>query len=98
MNGAISIRPSRDIRTNYAKISELTRQNPVAITVNGHEDTVLLSHEDYVAQQRLIADMRARLDLYEHLARSAEDIKNGRTEPADKVFAEAEKVLDELDI
>ena len=35
----ISIRPSKDIRTNYAQISELTRQNPVAITVNGKEDT-----------------------------------------------------------
>ena len=43
MNHGISIRPSKDIRTNYAQISALTRQNPVAITVNGKEDTVLLS-------------------------------------------------------
>lgn len=43
----ISIRPSKDIRTNYAQISILTRSNPVAITVNGKEDTVLLSHEDF---------------------------------------------------
>ena len=40
MNNTISIRPSKDIRTNYAQISSLTRQNP--ITVNGKEDTVLL--------------------------------------------------------
>ena len=32
MNHGISIRPSKDIRTNYAQISALTRQNPVAIT------------------------------------------------------------------
>ena len=50
MERNISIRPSKDIRTNYAKISELTRQNPVAITVNGREDTVLLSHEDFSRQ------------------------------------------------
>ena len=47
MTNSISIRPSKDIRTNYAQISALTRDNPVAITVNGKEDTVLLSHEDY---------------------------------------------------
>ena len=35
MNHGISIRPSKDIRTNYAQ------------TVNGKEDTVLLSHEEY---------------------------------------------------
>ena len=40
----ISIRPSKDIRTNYAEISALAKQNPVAITVNGKEDTVVFSH------------------------------------------------------
>ena len=39
MTNSISIRPSKDLRTNYAQISALTRQNPVAITVNGKEDT-----------------------------------------------------------
>ena len=37
MTGAISIRPSKDLRTNYAQISALSRENPVAITVNGKE-------------------------------------------------------------
>ena len=37
MNNSISIRPSKDIRTNYAQISALTRTNPVAITVNGRK-------------------------------------------------------------
>ena len=36
MDRFISIRPSKDIRTNYAQISALTRENPVAITVNGN--------------------------------------------------------------
>ena len=44
MTGAISIRPSKDLRTNYAQISALSRENPVAITVNGKEDTVVLCH------------------------------------------------------
>ena len=59
MNNAISIRPSKDIRTNYAQISSLTRNNPVAITVNGKEDTVLLSHEDYQDQVNYIAELQA---------------------------------------
>ena len=44
MTGAISIRPSKDLRTNYAQISALSRENPVAITVNWKEDTVVLCH------------------------------------------------------
>ena len=44
MTSAISIRPSKDLRTNYAQISALSRENPVAITVNGKEDTVVLCH------------------------------------------------------
>ena len=43
MNNSISIRPSKDIRNNYAQISALAKNNPVAITVNGKEDSVLLS-------------------------------------------------------
>ena len=41
MNAGISIRPSRDLRSNYSQISSPARQNPVAITVNGKEDTVV---------------------------------------------------------
>lgn len=54
LNG-ISIRPSKDLRTNYAQIPELAKKN-VAITVNGSEDIVVLSYEDFLEQQRLIAD------------------------------------------
>ena len=52
MSGAISIRPSKDLRNNYAQISQLSRSNPVAITVNGKEDTVVLSHDSFVEQQK----------------------------------------------
>ena len=52
MSGTIFVRTSRDIRTNYTQISELSRENPVAITVNGKEDTVLLSYEDFIERQK----------------------------------------------
>ena len=61
MSPSFSIRPSKDIRTNYAQISALTRQNPVAITVNGKEDTVLLSHEDFQNQIHYISELEAKL-------------------------------------
>ncbi len=93
MNTAISIRPSKDLRTNYATLSELSRQNPVAITVNGREDTVLLSHEDYMRQQQEKEELVAKLAVYQHLAQSQDDIKLGRTQPAKDVFAELKAEL-----
>ena len=95
MNGEISIRPSKDIRTNYAQISALTRRNPVAITVNGREDTVLLSHEQYMEQQRRTAEME---DKYAHLAQSAEDIRLGRVKSIDSVIDKINQEIDALDL
>ncbi len=98
MNHAISIRPSKDIRTNYAQISALTRENPVAITVNGKEDTVLLSHEDFTEQQNYISELEAKLAVYAHLAQAMDDIKLGRVQDADEAFDEILGELENLDI
>jgi len=88
MSPGISIRPSKDIRTNYAQISALTRENPVAITVNGKEDTVLVSHEDFQEQIHYIGQLEAKLAVYAHLAAAMDDIKLGRVQDADSVFAD----------
>ena len=94
MSPNISIRPSKDIRTNYAQISALTRQNPVAITVNGKEDTVLLSHEDFQDQLHYIGELEAKLAVYSHLAQALDDIKLDRVQDADAVF---DDILGELE-
>ena len=94
MNAAISIRPSRDLRSNYSQISALTRQNPVAITVNGKEDTVVMSHETFVNQQNYIAEMEAKLSVYAHLAQAADDVKLGRVP---ELEAACDDILNELD-
>lgn len=52
------------LRTNVDKVA---RQSPVAITVNGREDTVLLSHEDFQNQLRYIDALEAKLQVYSHL-------------------------------
>lgn len=98
MSPSISIRPSKDIRTNYAQISALTRQNPVAITVNGKEDTVLLSHEDFQEQIHYISELEAKLAVYSHLAQAQDDIKLGRVQSADSVFEEVLGELENLDV
>lgn len=98
MSPNISIRPSKDIRTNYAQISALTRQNPVAITVNGREDTVLLSHEDFQNQLRYIDDLEAKLQVYSHLAQAMDDVKLGRVQPAESAFADILDELEKLDV
>ena len=94
MNAGISIRPSRDLRSNYSQISSLARQNPVAITVNGKEDTVVMSHESFVSQQNYIAEMEAKLAVYAHLAQAADDVKLGRVQNLD---AACDDILSELD-
>ena len=94
MTRAFSIRPSKDLRTHYAQISALAHQNPVAITVNGREDTVVISHEDYAEQQRYISQLEARLAVYAHLAQAADDVKLGRTQ---ELGAALDDILGELD-
>ena len=97
MNNIISIRPSKDIRTNYAQISALTRTSPVAITVNGKEDTVLLSHEAYVDQQIYISELEEKLAVYTHLAQAMDDIRLGRVQNADEAFDDIIAELKNLD-
>lgn len=98
MDRSISIRPSKDIRTNYAGISALTRENPVAITVNGKEDTVLLSHEQFCDQLAYISELEAKIAVYAHLAQAMDDVKLGRTQDADRAFADILGELESLDI
>ena len=98
MNNAISIRPSKDIRTNYAQISALAKQNPVAITVNGKEDTVLLSHEDFQEQKKYIAELEAKLAVYAHLAQAMDDVKLGRVQDADQACNDIISELESLDL
>ena len=98
MSPNISIRHSKDIRTNYAHMSARTRQNPVAITVNGREDTVLLSHEDFQNQLRYIDALEAKLQVYSHLAQAMDDIKLGRVQSAENAFADILGELENLDV
>lgn len=95
---AIAIRPSKDLRTNYAQISLLSRENPVAITVNGKEDTIVLSHENYMNQQKYISELESRLKVYDHLAQAADDVKLGRTQQLDDAISDILGELEAFDL
>ena len=95
MTQRLSIRPSKDLRTHYAQISAEAKENPVAITVNGREDTVILEHNQFMEQQRLIEEMRSRLAVYSHLAQAADDVRLGRVQPAQEAFADILRELRE---
>ena len=98
MSNAISIRPSKDLRSNYAQISALSRKNPVAITVNGKEDIVVLCHDDYMEQQNYITELEAKLAVYSHLAQATDDVKLGRVQEVDAAFDDILSELDGLEI
>ena len=98
MGNTLSIRPSKDIRNNYAQISALTRESPVAITVNGKEDTVIISHEDYLDLQKHISELEAKIAVYAHLAQAMDDIKLGRVQDSDAVFDEILSDLETIDV
>lgn len=98
MVNAISIRPSKDLRGHYAQISQLSRINPVAITVNGKEDTVVISHEDFIENANYVAELEARLAVYTHMAQAADDIKLGRIQDADSAFDDIFRELDALEL
>ena len=86
MGNEIFIRPSRDVRTNYAEISRLCKKHPVAVTVNGREDSVIMSHEQYNELQSELSSMKERLQMYAVLANAEDDVKMGRVYVADEVF------------
>ena len=98
MNLTLSIRPSKDLRNNYSKLSKLTKENPVAITVNGKEDTVVMSYNQFTCMQNQLASLEDKLSLYEHLAMSEDDIKLGRVKSSDEVFDELLKEIADYEL
>lgn len=80
--GIATIRPSADLRNHYNDISKICHEtrDTVIITVNGREDTAVLSFHEY--QQ-----MRAELDLLRILAEAEEDLTAGRVAPMKESFA-----------
>lgn len=71
-----NIRPSSDLRNHYSEVSSNARESrePIFITVNGREDTVIMNSATF-------RGIQARLELYDILARAEEDVRNGDVMP-----------------
>lgn len=76
-----SIRPSSDLRNRYQELSSMTRETgePLFITVNGHEDTVLMGHAQY-------GKMKSELELLNMLVEAQDDLDDGRAAPMQNTF------------
>ena len=67
-------------------------REPIVLTVNGKADMVVIdaeSYEDYLRE-------RERLDIIANVNEAFEDIRHGRTKPAEDVFREFETKYKDL--
>lgn len=85
-----SIRPSSDLRNKYNEISEFCHKysEPVFITKNGQGDLAVMSIETF---ERLVG----KFELYKLLDEGMEAMKNNKVLPAEAVFGQIERGLDE---
>lgn len=67
------IRPSADLRNHYKEISELCKSTnePIHITVNGREDTVMVSSE-------LLNELYHTIEVIKKINKGLDDVANGR--------------------
>ena len=70
------IRPSADLRNKYKEISELckTTSEPIYITVNGREDTALLSSD-------VLNELYETINLLTKINRALQDVNENRLAP-----------------
>lgn len=85
-----NIRPSSELRNNYAGLMKISReqQEPVFLTVNGRGDSVIMPIETYHKMQNA-------LKVQQMLAEAEDDIRNGRVRPAEDVYNDILKDLNE---
>ena len=80
------IQPLTTFRNNSVKFMKRLKKTrrPIILTVNGKPEAVVQSAAEY---QRLL-DLAASADVSEGIRQGLEDMRKGRTRPADEVFEE----------
>jgi prevent-host-death family protein len=80
------IQPLTTFRNNSVKFMKRLKKTrrPIILTVNGKPEAVVQSAAEY---QRLL-DLAAAADVNEGIRQGLEDMREGRTRPADEVFEE----------
>ena len=74
------IRPSAELRNRYKEISELCKSTnePIYLTVNGKEDTVLLSSQ-------ALNELYETINLLTKLNRALQDVNEGSLTPLSEI-------------
>jgi prevent-host-death family protein len=80
------IQPLTTFRNNSVKMMQRLKKTrrPIILTVNGKPEAVV---QDAAAYQRLL-DLAASADVNEGIRQGLEDMREGRTRPADEVLEE----------
>jgi prevent-host-death family protein len=80
------IQPLTTFRNNSVKFMKRLKKTPrpIILTVNGKPEAVVQSAAEY---QRLL-DIAVSADVNEGIRQGLEDMREGRTRPADEVFEE----------
>jgi prevent-host-death family protein len=80
------IQPLTTFRNNSVKFMKRLKKTrrPIILTINGKPEAVVQSAAEY---QRLL-DLAAAADENEGIRQGLEDMREGRTRPADEVFEE----------
>lgn len=83
------IRPSADLRNHYNEVARFCKESrePIFITVNGREDTVIMGSVAY-------RQMKEELELLRALAEAENDVAHGRVAPMEDTFSEIRTMLD----
>ena len=87
------VRPSRDLRNNYADIvKSLDQHDHIIITNNGVGESVLIGIEDYAKYEEFLH----RRFIYEELQKSKAEANDPNTKlhDAEDVFAEFDQILE----
>ncbi|MBE6095424.1 MAG: type II toxin-antitoxin system Phd/YefM family antitoxin [Schwartzia succinivorans] len=86
--GTSTVRSSLELRDHYSDISKLCHEShkPVIITVDGQEDTAVMSFHTY-------RQMEAELELLRTLAEAEDDVAAGRIAPVADCFANIRTIL-----
>lgn len=68
----------KELQNEYAKISQLAKENPVIIKENEQESMVLLAHQEYCDLMNQLNELELVFAVYDHLIQTMEDIKLGK--------------------
>lgn len=76
-----------DIKNNFEEIRSLCKKEPISIVVDGKEDMVIVSYDNYISMMTDF-EKEAYHMLFDELLQAEDDIKHGRVYTSEQVLDE----------